>query len=341
MLQTSSLMQKRNGARSPLLRASAPPREILVLPFIAILVATLASGCRSHAWLRRNGGDPPPIAFSALPSPVEAVAAVNANTQRVQSLQSQGATISIPGAPTISADIAVERPQRLRLRAKTQLLGQELDLGSNDELFWLWAARMPDSSVYFARHDQFATSGARQMLAVEPAWLIEALGLVEIDQGSVIEGPFTAGDNRVQLKTTLASAGGQYTRLLVLHNRYAWVLEQHVYDERGQLIASTRNSGHEYHAIDGVSIPKRIEIQIPSSYLQFQLDVDRWSINSPLADATTFDLPRSQLSSHPFVDMADPGFVPAGAPAPASPARAKPPQDNNLSRRLRGFSSWR
>src|SRR5207247_5394457 len=105
-----------------------------------------ATGCRSHSWLRRSGGDPPPIAFSALPSPTEAVAAVNANTQRVQSLQTQGATISIPGAPAIGADIAVERPKRLRLRAKTQLLGPELDLGSNDELFWLWAARMPGCS---------------------------------------------------------------------------------------------------------------------------------------------------------------------------------------------------
>src|SRR4051812_25485432 len=59
----------------------------------AALVIALActAGCRSHAWLRRSGGDPPPIAFSALPSSVEAVAAVNANTQRVQSLQSQGA----------------------------------------------------------------------------------------------------------------------------------------------------------------------------------------------------------------------------------------------------------
>src|SRR5205085_9317200 len=165
---------------------------------------------RAHAWLRRSGGDPPPIAFSALPSPTEAIAAVNANTHRVQSLQTQGASISIPGAPSVGADIAVERPRRLRLRAKTQLTGPELDLGSNEELFWLWAARMPDSSVFFARHDQFMTSKARQMLAVEPAWLIEALGLVEIDPGSVIEGPFAAGDNRVQLKTTLGSAGGQY-----------------------------------------------------------------------------------------------------------------------------------
>src|SRR5262245_6653009 len=83
-------------------------------------------GCRSHSWLRRSTGDPPPIAVSALPSPTEAVSAVNANTQRVQSLQTQGATLSIPGAPSISAEIAVERPRKLRLKAKTQLTGPEL-----------------------------------------------------------------------------------------------------------------------------------------------------------------------------------------------------------------------
>ena len=108
------------------------------------------------------------------------------------------------------------------------------------------------------------------------------------------------------------------------------------------MIASTRNSGHEYHAVDGVSLPRRIEIQIPQSYLQLQLDVDRWAINQPLADAATFELPRSQLGNHPFVDMADPGFVPPGGGMPASsPAISKPAQENNVSRRLRGFPAWR
>ena len=304
----------------------------------------ILSGCRSHTWLRRSGGDPPPIAFSALPTPTEAVAAVNANTNRVQSLQTQGATVSIPGAPSIGADIAVERPHRLRMRAKTQLLGPELDLGSNDELFWFWAARMPGSSVYFARHDQFATSRGRQMLAVEPAWLIEAIGLVEIDPASVIEGPYADGSDRVKLRTTLGSAGGQYTRLLILHNRYAWVLEQHVYDERNQLLASARNSGHEYHSVDGVSLPRRIEVEVPQGLLRLQLDVDRWAINQPLVEgAATFELPRNQLSNYPFVDIADPSFVPpAGSTAaqPSSP-RAAQQSSGDLSRRLRGFSSWR
>jgi hypothetical protein len=312
--------------------------------FVLVAVLLLSTGCRSHAWLRRSGGDAPPIAFSALPSPAEAVGAVNANTNRVQTLQTQGATISIPGAPTIGAEIAIERPKRLRMKARTQLTGAELDLGSNDELFWLWAARMPDSSVFYARHDQFNTSAARQMLAVEPAWLIEALGLVEIDPASVIEGPHAAGGDRVQLRTTLGSAGGQYTRLLVLHHRFAWVLEQHVYDERGQLIASARNSGHEYHAVDGVSLPRRIEVQVPQGMLRLQLDIDRWAINQALTEgAATFELPRAQLSNYPFVDMADPRFVPPLPPgqAPQQPARAANQTPESPSRRLRGFSGWR
>lgn len=312
--------------------------------WLVLMIMLAAAGCRSTHWLRRGGGDPPPIAFSALPSPEEAVVAVNANTQRVQSLQTQGATVSIPGAPSIGAEIQVERPRKLRFRAGTQLLGPELDLGANDELFWLWAARMPGSAVYFARHDQFAASRARQMLAIEPVWLIEALGLVEIDPASVVEGPHADGKDRVKLKTTLTSSGMPYTRLLILHSKYAWVLEQYIYDEREQLIASSRASGHEFYSLDGVSLPKRIEVNMPLGQMRFQLDVTRWGVNQPLADgAALFELPRAALSNYPFLDLADPNFIPPGATTPveqAAPRTSQVPADH-YRQRLRGFSQWR
>ena len=313
------------------------------------LLVTSSAGCHWNRWFRRNVSEPTPIAFTAMPTRDEVLHAVNANSSRITSLQTQGATVSIPGVPSIGADIALEKPRKFRFRAGTNLLGAELDMGSNDELFWFWAQRAPRSDVFFARHDQFATSRGRQMLAVEPSWLIEALGIVEIDPASVIEGPTLAADDRVQLKTLVNSSSGQYTRLLHVHKKFAWILEQHLLDAGGQIVASARASQHEYYPLDGVSLPQKIDISAPQSQLQFQLVVDRYAINQPFADAQTlFELPRSQLQNYPFVDIADPSFVPPGASAPVSlPPLSRAPNSNSNNEaeaavaRHRGFSQQR
>ena len=68
----------------------------------------------------------------------------------------------------------IQRPRCFRLRADG--IGPEVDLGSNDQLFWFWIKRSQPPAIYFCRHDQFATSRARQMIPIHPNWLIEALG---------------------------------------------------------------------------------------------------------------------------------------------------------------------
>ena len=313
----------------------------LALAIAAALAAASAPGCRWNEWFVRNSPAAPPIAFSALPGPDEALTAINSNTQRIQSLQTQGATISIPGVPPIGAEIAMARPRNLRFRAGTNLLGQQLDLGSNDELFWFWAARAPQPAVFFARHEQFATSPARQMLAIEPAWLIEALGAVEIDPASILEGPLAADNGRVHIRTKMPSTAGNNSRLIVIDKKYAWVLEQHVYDEQGELLASSRTSQHEYYPLDGVSLPKRIEVQIPQGQLRFQLDVARWAINQPAVEGQAlYELPREQLSTHPFIDLADPSFVPPGQTVPVAqptPRVSQTPSDD-YRQRIRGVT---
>jgi hypothetical protein len=310
---------------------------------LLLLLASTATGCRWNDWYRRNTSEPPPILFSALPTREEAVAAVNANSGRIQALQTRGATISVPGAPAIGAEIALARPANLRFRAGTSLLGPELDMGSNALLFWFWAARAPEPDVYFARHDLFATSRARQMLPIEPTWLIQALGVVEIEPTTILGGPIDVGNERVQLKTTLTASAGQFTRLVQLHAKHGWVLEQHLYDGRGELVASARNSQHEYYHLDGVSLPKRIEVQVPQGQMRFQLDVGQWLINQPPAEGQAlFELPRTQLGGYRFVDMADPNFVPPGGSLPVEgPPRTAPPTDTDLSQRYRGFSTLR
>ena len=49
----------------------------------------------------------------------------------------------------------------------------ELDVGSNDELFWFWIKRNKPRALFYCRHDQFGSSNARQMIPVDPGWLAE------------------------------------------------------------------------------------------------------------------------------------------------------------------------
>ena len=183
------------------------------------------------------------------------------------------------------------------------------------------------------------------MLAIEPTWLIDALGVVEIDPATILEDPTLAAGDRVQIKTTMNASAGQFTRLLIVHSKYGWVLEQHLYDQQGQLVASARSSEHEYHPLDGVSLPKRVEVSMPQSQMQFQLDVDRWAINQPAQDGQAlFELPRTQLADHPFVDLADPNFVPPGGTIPveqSAPPAAQAFQQTDVRQRYRGYNQWR
>lgn len=319
-----------------------PTRSIRLTVFAGLIVLS-ATGCHWDRFFRRNLTEPPPLAFAAHPSQDEALTAINANSARIQTLQSEGATVSVPGAPSIGAEIALARPQSLRFRAGTTLLGPELDLGSNDQLFWFWAARAPEPALFYARHDQFAASRAQQMFPIAPSWLIEALGVVQVDPVTVIEGPIASGQDRAQIKTTMTDGGRQYTRLLQIHDRYGWVLEQHLFDDGGQRVATARLSQHEYYPLDGVSLPKRIEVEMPQGRMQFQVDVARWIVNQlPTESQNLFELPRAQLSNYPLVDLADPSFAPpaAGAPVPASPRVSATPEQN-LQGRYRGLSGPR
>lgn len=140
------------------------------LLLISMLFTTTGATCIPRRPIASNL---PPTAFATPPTIGELATMLNDASSRVTSLQSREARVSIPNVPLgIRADIAVERPNRLRLRGR--MLGPEFDLGSNDELLWFWGNRDPTQSVYFARHNQLANSGLA--LPIEPQWLVDAFG---------------------------------------------------------------------------------------------------------------------------------------------------------------------
>ncbi len=99
-----------------------------------------------------------------------------------------------------------ERPRRFRMTGGvSRMTGTEFDLGSNDELFWMATRHGPSPTLYYARHDEFAVQMDRQILPVSPEWLVEAMGIVELDPGTLLGTPRTGADGLVEIESTVAS----------------------------------------------------------------------------------------------------------------------------------------
>ena len=77
------------------------------------------------------------------------IEAVNHNNSQIQALYSGSATLSGPGIPTtLRAHIAYQRQRNFRLRADTGVTGPEVDLGSNDQIFWFWIKPQPAAGAF-------------------------------------------------------------------------------------------------------------------------------------------------------------------------------------------------
>ncbi|MBN1851787.1 MAG: hypothetical protein JW829_03655, partial [Pirellulales bacterium] len=319
----------------------------VVLVFFCVSGAT----CCRQFWIPMHDyGIPAPQVLSATPTLDDVISAVNANSGRVQSYVTHNASIHVPGTPSLPSlggSIAMERPNRFRLRAGTALLGQEIDLGSNEELYWLWIKRSQPPAVYVGRHDRFGQSQAHQIMPMDPDWLLAAFGLVEFNPADHHEGPMPRSDGKLEIRSIQNLASGQVTKVTVIDATRAWVLEQHVYAPTGTLLASVIARSHRYYPADQVSLPQRVEIHLPPAQLDLSMDVGTVLINQISGDPNQlwglpqFDAPTISLdtmggsSPQPMPGTTNPvppdsgypqpkgSWIPSGQPLDATPTIPK------------------
>lgn len=332
-------MPTANTAKTSWLKLPAGVRLGLVL---MLLFCASGASCRSSLRSPFAPMSPPaPEVLAVGASLDQVIAAVNQNASRIVSYQTSNASVKIPGMPGIpalSGRIAAQRPGRLRLMASS-LMGPEVDLGANDELFWFWVRRNQPPAVYFARHDQFVGSAAQQMMPIEPQWLLDALGLAMFNPGDAHEGPAPAGDGRVEIKSIVHTRGGPITKRTIIDGRRALIMEQHVYDATGNLVASVIVRSHRYYPQIGVALPQELDIKIPASELELSIDVGTVEINTLADSPQLWTMPT--ISGSPPFDIgsaASGGVAPigqqlsqadwygSGPPVPGAPATTVPLQ---------------
>ena len=250
--------------------------------FACVALLLCQSGCQL---LRRPWSQPGPVPPPLLPQPTldQLMATVHENTRRVQSFNTNHANLSVAGYPSLRADLAFQQPGRLRLRA-TAFGSAEVDLGSNDELFWVWIKRNSPPAVYYAKHAEVA--GATQAIPIEPAWLVESLGLIQFDPNARHSGPFVRRGGQLEIRTTIPGPTGERTKITVLDGRYGWVLEQHLYDANRQRLASAVASDHAYDPVTQTSMPRKVQIQWPAAAVSITLTLNDLRINQLTPDST-------------------------------------------------------
>lgn len=274
---------------------------------LMMCLAILASGCRT---VRSPGlWGPEPVAGPAVLQPgataAEVVAAVNRNTLKVRSYSAPNATFAAtdkPLMPALRGSLVVERPRRFRLRAGTAFTGSEVDVGSNDELFWLWAKQNEPPGVYFSRHADHGVGAARRVLPVDAAWLVDALGLVTLDPAAVYAGPTVRPDGRLELSQAATGPAGPITRVTVVDPVAAQVVEQHVLGPGAQTLASAAAEDFRFDQATGVWLPRRITITAPSAGLGLRVNTGIVSVNGPIYNAADhWSMP--VISGFPAIDL--------------------------------------
>jgi hypothetical protein len=273
--------------------------------WLALALLYLSTTGASCPHIVQQYTEPIPRALPPAASLTQIIDVVNDNSSRVQAFSSTRAKISTPGFPALNAQIALERPRSLRIMGDK--FGPQLDVGSNNELLWIWLAQSQPPALFYVRHDQYATSAARQIMPVEPDWLLDAFGLTTFDRTAPLEGPSPVGSGRVQIVRRVGAAGLETSRITVIDDSRGVVLEQHVYDTRGQLLASAVLSKHALDPATGARLPRQVTIQWPPAKLEMTIEMTDLVVNHLPADRTQL-FAKPTYSGYNDIDLAQPGL---------------------------------
>lgn len=282
----------------------------LIGAVVCSAIVSCVTGCGTWNG-RRRALQPSPVLFKTAPTLESIVRAVNENTARVQTLQSDRASIRLRGLPALTAKVRFEAPRNFRLQASAPIVGPELDLGSNPELFWFWAKRSPNPALVFARHEDFARASTRAAAPIEPEWILDAIGLMSFREGDRHEGPAVVG-NLLEVRSYLPSPTGTRLRIARIHQKQGYIVEQYLYEPSGQLIAASRAKDHNYLAAEQVTIPEKISIDVPAFDLAAEIELAEPIVNAMIGNSSLlFALPQQEFSQYPLVDLTDPRMLSA------------------------------
>ncbi|MGE5193749.1 MAG: hypothetical protein ACM3U2_14735 [Deltaproteobacteria bacterium] len=253
-------------------------RRSFLLAVSAFGLSGALPGC---AWTRNLCGlqpPPAPCVLSADASKEDVVAHLNDNTRKIRSWRTDRAKIRTRGVPVpLDATIAVESPRNFRLIVSAPMGPHEADLGSNQEHFWFWNKQNQEKHVFQARHDEPAKL-KRFPIPFQPDWIIEALGVIDIDPEEVTMEP--GPPKTIYLMAERVSPQGFKIRKITVVDTCRGVVTQHLLrDLHGQTIARAILSGYVRDERSQADLPTKIDLDWPQAQLEMHMTMSDIEVN--------------------------------------------------------------
>lgn len=274
----------------------------------AALLSLLLPGCAGLRGNRANNPFGPKVACVLPKDPTvsQVVEHVNRNVAKVQSWRSNSVKIRAQSVPVpLSGNLVVEGNRRLRLEV-TSALNKEVDLGSNDELLWLWMKPRGDMphAVYYAAHENMDVARQQLPLPFEPEWLMEALGVAALSaENTTLETQPGVGTLRLVSYPELPDRT-RIKKEIVVHGCHGYVMEHNIYDAYDQPVIHVVLQDYQLDKATGATLPHHVRLHWPQTEMSLTMDIPQIEVNPPSISPLVWQMPH--MPGTTMVNLGDP-----------------------------------
>lgn len=276
---------------------------------LGLAALLLLAGCKP--WLRQPGPTPPPRA--AGPETVDAgtlVGALNANAQRLQSLQVDDLDIQAHADNEQIGLVGVmscQKPRNFRMMANC-LGSQAVDMGSNNQEFWWWISKSDPPALIHCAYQDLARGNVYLPFPFQPDWVVEALGMGEYNPAGNYQ--VKVNPQTVELVEQTTSLQGQPVRKVTVFDRAtvgtAWpkVVAHSLQDSGGTEICSARILDYRADKATQAVLPHKVVLSWPAQKIRLDMTLDGVKVNALSEQRAVALFSRPQLRNVREIDLA-------------------------------------
>lgn len=133
-------------------------------------------------------------------------------------------------------ELAHEKEKFFRLYVTTLVTGKEMDIGSNNDIFWFWSKRMEPAALYYSKHENISKANLKTPL--NPALMIESLNVGPIYVKNV-RSTKESGGLHYLMEDRISPAGEKLTVATIINIEKKKVVGRCLMNSRNENVVTT------------------------------------------------------------------------------------------------------